>query len=701
MKKFRLGLLGKIVLLTGGLTILTIASSLTVNLLIVHKNTKDAYVDSCVKSCDTLMRSITTISDPNNGIKSMMQLLIEDYENVADNYDQMSKEEITSYQKNTSIELFGDPAGIGLSFDMAVRSNIYRVIVDNMQTICNNYSIPNAYFYLFDVTRNKTVSLVDSSLSNGDNIKLIGLANKVNNKSELAFYHSSQQRFFFEENDAIHSVELIQAEGTGIYHCYVSSEIPLSAFNQAFNKQLLTELAITVGSGIFLVIIYAIFAKFFLIRNFKKLTKSTSEFVAKMKNDEPLEIIETNVKSHDEVKDLSDEFMTMQHSIIDYVDNIKAAKDKEQQFNTEVEIASKIQLDSLPDSTYFERNIEVRALINPAKAVGGDFYDYFFIDKDHLAFVIADVSGKGIPASLFMMRAKERIKAACHIERSLADVFNKVNNSLYINNKEGYFVTVFLGVLDVNTYKFDFINAGHERPFIKHKGKLSMMKIKSNFVLGLEEDFVFEQESIQLDKDDEIFMYTDGLNEAINKDNEEYGYDRIQKALDNNLEIKEKIDNVINDLKAFRGCAEQFDDITILTLKIRPEILNIDVDNPSYEDIEKVTNQVSDYLEGSPIEIVSKIGVIIDDAMNNIISYGKAKTNKKITIQVEKTKEGITLIFMDNSHPFNPLKMKNRTVQENMEEGIVGGLGISIIRSISKDTQYYYSNNKNILIIKM
>lgn len=703
MKKIRLGLLGKIILLTGGLTILIVTTSLTVNLLISHKNTKDNYTNTCEQVTNSINDVVRVIPDPNNGFQSIIEELISRYETVADTYEQLDPAELAKYQGDTRTSLFGSTSGMGLSFIQAARNNLYGSIITSILSVSERYTSVNSRMFVYDVLRGKIIDLVEGSVPLTGNYGVVGLAYRVTDNSELSFLSSNQASTKYADDYASYAYLKYYTEGVdeSKYRCYIVTQYPLYEFNKTFNQQLTTELLITIGAAIVLVVIYAIFTKFFLIKNFRKLSKATTSFVEKMKNDEPLEVINSNIKSNDEVRDLSNEFNEMQHQIIEYVDNIKKAKAKEQQFNTEVEIASKIQLDSLPDTTYFEHNIEVRTLILPAKVVGGDFYDYFFVDKDHLAVVIADVSGKGIPASLFMMRAKEKIKAACHIERSLSEVLNKVNNSLCINNKEGYFVTVFLGVLNVKTYKFEFVNAGHERPFVKHKGKLQQLKVKSNFVLGLEEDFVYEQESIQLDKNDEIFLHTDGLNEAINEKKEEYGYQRIFDDLNNDKEIKEKIDDTIDDITKFRGKEEQFDDITILSLKIRPEILNIEIENPCYDDIEKVTNQVGEYLSESPVDVVSKIGVIIDDALNNIISYGKAKTNKKITIQVEKKKDDITLIFIDNSHPFNPLKMKNRTVQENVEEGIVGGLGISIIRNISKAIDYYYSNNKNILIIKM
>ena len=164
--------------------------------------------------------------------------------------------------------------------------------------------------------------------------------------------------------------------------------------------------------------------------------------------------------------------------------------------------------------------------------------------------------------------------------------------------------------------------------------------------------------------------------------------------------MKDNIEILINDLEQFEGQEEQFDDVTILSFNIKKNVVSYSYLCPTYDDITDLTEKVEAYLEDLDPILVSKIGVIVDEVMNNIISYGKTKTNKMVTLSIEKTDGGATLIFVDNSHPFNPLLKEKRTVQENMEEGIVGGLGISIVKSISKETEYTYSNNKNILIIK-
>lgn len=700
MKKLRFNLLTKIILLTGVLTILTVSTSLTVNLLISYQNTKKTYI----KSCEHVTDNIESIFAPNaKSIEEIANIVIERYNAIEGEYDEMTPEDIENYQSNLRIELFGPPdgSGYGMSYEKSLRKGFYTESIARMQYLCSSYKVPYASLSLYDSENKTVVDIINSDLSIDNNFGTIGLKSSDPSQEIQTFLDNNGVIKTITAKDAVYSYNILELDlSLGQYKCFIQGQYPLADYNKSLNQQILTQFLITAGSAIFLVIIYAIFTKLFLVNNVHKLTNSTNKFVSKMKNDEPLEIVDTNIKTSDEIRDLSDEFTLMQGQIINYVANIKEAKSIEQAFNAEVGVASKIQLESLPTKTYFDKNIELRAFIKPAKGVGGDFYDYFYIDQDHLAVVIADVSGKGIPASLFMMRSKESIRSAAMNEKDLAKVFFKVNNSLCINNKEGYFVTAFLGVLNLKTYEFDFISSGHERPFIKHGEECKRLEVESNFVLGLEEDFEYKKQKTKLQEGDTILLYTDGLNEAINSEEEEFGYERIAKSLQKDALLKQNVETIIKDLEEFIGKVEQFDDITILSFNIKQNVTSFSYLNPTYDDITDLTGKVEEYLEDLDPIILSKIGVVIDEVMNNIISYGKTKTNKMVTISVEKTDGGATLVFVDNSHPFNPLLRENRTVQENMDEGIVGGLGISIVKSISEESEYAYSNNKNILVIK-
>lgn len=247
-------------------------------------------------------------------------------------------------------------------------------------------------------------------------------------------------------------------------------------------------------------------------------------------------------------------------------------KDSEerQRISTELDVATRIQADMLPCifPAFPERpEFDIYATMNPAKEVGGDFYDFFMVDETHLAIVIADVSGKGVPAALFMVIGKTLINDHTKPGVDLGEVFSEVNELLCRSNNEGLFITAFEGVLDLVTGEFTFVNAGHEMPFIAKAGSVyEAHKLRPGFVLAGMEDMIYQSGSIQLSPGDKIFQYTDGVTEATNAAHELYGMERLSEVLVKNTDKKpaELLPTVKADIDAFVGEAPQFDDITML-----------------------------------------------------------------------------------------------------------------------------------------
>lgn len=247
-------------------------------------------------------------------------------------------------------------------------------------------------------------------------------------------------------------------------------------------------------------------------------------------------------------------------------------KDSEerQRISTELDVATRIQADMLPCifPAFPERpEFDIYATMNPAKEVGGDFYDFFMVDETHLAIVIADVSGKGVPAALFMVIGKTLINDHTKPNTDLGKVFTEVNELLCQSNNEGLFITAFEGVLDLVSGEFCFVNAGHEMPFIARAGNAyEPYKLRPGFVLAGMEGMKYQSGHIQLAPGDKIFQYTDGVTEATNAANELYGMERLTNVLAQNTAKSpaELLPIVKADIDAFVGEAPQFDDITML-----------------------------------------------------------------------------------------------------------------------------------------
>ena len=248
---------------------------------------------------------------------------------------------------------------------------------------------------------------------------------------------------------------------------------------------------------------------------------------------------------------------------------------EKQRIGAELHVATQIQASMLPcifPAFPDRKEFDIYATMNPAKEVGGDFYDFFLIDDDHLALVMADVSGKGVPAALFMVIAKTLLKNAAQAGWSPGAVLEKVNNQLCENNQAEMFVTVWLGVYEISTGKLTVANAGHEFPAIKRAdGNFALYKEKPGFVLAGMENARYLEYKLELHKGDILFVYTDGVAEATDAANTLYGTERMLTALNSFSDgtPEELLHVVKNDIDRFVGKAPQFDDITMLALKIK------------------------------------------------------------------------------------------------------------------------------------
>ena len=273
-----------------------------------------------------------------------------------------------------------------------------------------------------------------------------------------------------------------------------------------------------------------------------------------------------------EVGDLARSYISMVEDIGGYVTNLQKVTAEKERINAELSLASSIQAHMLPCifPAFPDRDeFDVYASMTPAKEVGGDFYDFFMVDDSHMAVVMADVSGKGVPAALFMVIAKTLLKNYTQSGIKPEEVFTTVNRLLCDGNDAGLFVTAWLGVLELTTGKLTFVNAGHNPPMIKQNGgEFTYLKSRAGFVLAGMDTIKYRQNEITIAPGDRLLLYTDGVTEATNSQNQLYGEERLSAFM--NAHSDEKAEDILRDLKldiyAFQGEAPQFDDITMLML---------------------------------------------------------------------------------------------------------------------------------------
>jgi|WetSurMetagenome_2_1015567.scaffolds.fasta_scaffold01343_7 serine phosphatase RsbU (regulator of sigma subunit) len=274
----------------------------------------------------------------------------------------------------------------------------------------------------------------------------------------------------------------------------------------------------------------------------------------------------------------NDEFISLSNGINSTVSALKdAIAEAKARIDAELELARAIQISSLPNvfPPYPERHeFEIYAAMQTAKEVGGDFYDFYLIGERHLAVLIADVSGKGIPAALFMMTTKTLIQSLAESGLAPAVVFTEANRRLCENNEMGMFVTAFMGILELDTGKFTYVNAGHNPPLIRKAGEpFEAMKTHAGFVLGGMEGMSYRQYELFLDSGDKIFLYTDGVTEALNQEQVLYSYASLEAALNTEnaaqMDVRRLLEHVSQELDRFTASAEQADDITMLALEYK------------------------------------------------------------------------------------------------------------------------------------
>ncbi len=275
----------------------------------------------------------------------------------------------------------------------------------------------------------------------------------------------------------------------------------------------------------------------------------------------------------DEVGDLADATESMIDQIQEHVEHVTRLSAERERAASELAVAHRIQLSALPPVAppyTGQEGFRIAASMNPAKAVGGDFYDFFMVDERRCAFLIADVSGKGVPAALFMMHAKTLLRQLLTLGVEAAESMTLANNGLAQNNDEDMFVTVWLGVLDTKTGKLDYSNGGHNPPLMRRAdGSVEWLRERSGFFLGSFEGIEYQGKQLQMSPGDTLLLYTDGVTEAIDLDEKCYGDDRLHDLLAgiDPQTPAELIEDVKKDVVAYAGEAEQADDITILALR--------------------------------------------------------------------------------------------------------------------------------------
>ncbi len=322
------------------------------------------------------------------------------------------------------------------------------------------------------------------------------------------------------------------------------------------------------------IVLISIFAAFLTVRRIvKPIVEMTKNISNRNQTGEVFEMKDV-YRTHDEIEVLAEAFEDLSKKTKKYIEDITEITREKERIGTELDLARRIQADMLPHifpPFPARHEFDIYASMDPAREVGGDFYDFFLIDNDHLCMVIADVSGKGVPAALFMMASKIMLQSYAMLGQSVPEILSKTNDAICSNNQEQMFITVWLGILEISTGIIRASNAGHEYPALMKNGVFSLLKDKHGLVIGGMEGIRYREYEIRLEPGDKLFLYTDGVPEATDANEQMLGTERMIQALnaDPDASPEQVLDNVRREVDAFVNGAEQFDDLTMLCIEYR------------------------------------------------------------------------------------------------------------------------------------
>ena len=374
----------------------------------------------------------------------------------------------------------------------------------------------------------------------------------------------------------------------------------------------------------------------------------------------------------------------------------KAANER---MENELNIARSIQMAMVPKvfPPFPDRlDLDIYGMVNPAKEVGGDLYD-FYLRTDKLFFCIGDVSGKGVPAALVMATIRSLFRSIAVQEEGPAAIMGRMNDTLSEQNGQNMFVTLFLGILDMHTGRLDYCNAGHNAPVLQGR----KLEVVPNLPLGIMQGYVYQAQTTQLEYNQLLFLYTDGLTEAENDSQHQYGEERMLNVLQGiaNNRPRNVVETLQADVEAFVGDAQQSDDLTMMA--IRYQIPAIVFRN----DIQQIPT-LSEWIEGLnlPQELDMPVNLALEEAVSNVMLYAYPENrNGQVLVEFARTSdqagEKIVFTISDTGIPFDPTQKEEVDITLSSEQRAIGGLGIHLVRKLMDEMEYKREGNKNVLTL--
>jgi sigma-B regulation protein RsbU (phosphoserine phosphatase) len=507
-------------------------------------------------------------------------------------------------------------------------------------------------------------------------------------------------------NGAQHFISYAPIERTGWAMCIV---VPIdNLFEIGYVLGAIVAIIMLMGVFIMSVVCYL---------NIRSVTKPISRFAYtadQIAKGNILAIL-PQVKSKDEMLRLRNSFATMQRSLIRQIEETKQINEQKGRMESELQIARDIQMTMLPKTfpPFPDRSdIDVYAQLKPAKEVGGDLYD-FFVRDEKLFFCIGDVSGKGVPASLVMAVTMALFRTLSSHEANPERIISRLNNTISEGNDSEMFVTLFLGVLDLPTGRLRYANAGHNAPLlIESEGKkVTMLDVNPNLPVGIMHDWKYIAQEKLIEPNSAIFLYTDGLTEAENINQQLFGEKRlidVIQQVESTLQPHTFIEHIFENVKQFVGEADQSDDLTMMAVRYSKEQQafslerSIELTN-DIKQVSQLTAFVDEVCEivGVDMSTTMSLNLALEEAVVNVMDYGyPAGQVGHIEVKALANEMTLTFVISDDGIPFDPTAKSEVDTTLSVEQRPIGGLGIHLVRTIMDSINYERTRGRNILTLR-
>ena len=465
----------------------------------------------------------------------------------------------------------------------------------------------------------------------------------------------------------------------------------------------LTHQIVKYGTIVFIVgltslFVFCTWAIYQMVKPLKEFTDSVVS-IAEGNLDTPL----PDIHSEDELKQLRDSFEYMQHSLKQHISDLQATTASKERLQSELKIAHDIQMGMIPTTFPQRQDLDLFASMTPAKEVGGDLYD-FIIEGDELFFIIGDVAGKGVPASLYMAVTRTLFRNLAGNYQSAANIVREMNHAIASTNDSYVFVTVFVGVLDMKTHYLTYCNAAHNAPvMITTEGECSLLEVETNLPIGVEDRYNYNEQQVDFPPGSALLLYTDGLTEAMYFSNDGsrklFGEQRVLHDVEKNSKASaiEVIDFLKQHVSVFADGTEQSDDLTMLFLR-HGTAQEPGVD-PSRRLIMK--NEMSEVgrlrafffsvcrEHGIDDENAKTLNLALEEWVANVINYAYPKGMRgHVEVTADVSDDVLTLVIKDHGAVFDPTQHEEVDIDAELDERAIGGLGIHLIRTIMDTVEY-------------